>query len=277
MRHVIIGIFCGLILIPNISSAQIPHPERYQIIYGNRFGATDTVMPGQIIRLPIWGRTDPDDLIDTIATMFNPLKSADSIVPGRFGGACQIPPNHNCDQDPFCSFTNPYHSGGDSTSQGMGWFAGMMWNCGGFWSGDTVQIGYFIIQITDDAIHIHHTYCPFAEGRDPANGGLLWGLNDGLHQLIPVATYGCLFIDSVSNVAGDANGDWNFNALDIVYMLNYLKGYGDPPPYHWDCGDGPLYATADANGNCVFNAIDITYCVNYLKGHGTAPRRCPGC
>jgi hypothetical protein len=277
MKIKIVLTLLALLILANLAFGQPPHPERYQIIYGNRLGATDTVMPGQIIRPPIWGRTDPEDLVDTIATMFNPLKSADSIIPGRLGGNCYIESNPYCDGDPICRFTDPHHSGGDSTSQGMVWYPGMMMNCGVFWSGDTTQIGSFTMQVTDDTTRIGHRFCPFAEGRDPAYGGLLWGFNDGMTQVVPIATYGCLYIKNMSYISGDANGDWVFNAIDIVYMVNYLKGMGDPPPYYWDCANGRLYATADANGNCAFNAIDITYCVNYLKGIGPAPRRCPNC
>ena len=133
------------------------------------------------------------------------------------------------------------------------------------------------MKVTEDSSRANHRYCPFAEGWVPANGSLLWGFADGMSQVIPIATYGCIYIKNMSYISGDANGDWVFNALDIVYMLNYLKGMGDPPPYYWDCANGRLYATADANGNCVFNGLDITYSVNYLLGRGPAPRKCPDC
>lgn len=56
---------------------------------------------------------------------------------------------------------------------------------------------------------------------------------------------------------GDANGSNDVNGLDVVYLVNYLKG-GPPPP-------DPILR-GDANGSCSVNGIDVTYLVNYLKG-----------
>jgi hypothetical protein len=63
---------------------------------------------------------------------------------------------------------------------------------------------------------------------------------------------------------GDANGDGQVNGIDVVYLVNYLKGIGPPPD--------PLLR-GDANGDCVVNGIDVVFLVNYLKGIGPAPRR----
>jgi hypothetical protein len=30
--------------------------------------------------------------------------------------------------------------------------------------------------------------------------------------------------------AADANGNGTVNGLDVVYLINYFKGYGPPPP-----------------------------------------------
>ena len=230
------------------------------------------VQLGQVIHVPVWGATDRGDLIDSIATMHNPLKSYDLIVPARLDGYCTY-----CPHNEFC-VGGMYHSH-DSTSQSMLLYTG--WpdtSCIPFCSGgDTIQIGAFTMIVSVDSIYFGQTVCPFAEGFDPANGGLLWGFADGLSQVIPIATYGCLYFSTCNAVPGDANGDGVFNAVDIVYGVNYLKGSGSPPQ-SWDCpGHGSVYVGADANGNCVFNGLDITYCVNYLKGRGPAPRRCPSC
>ena len=282
MRHVIIGIFCGLILMSNLAEAQgPPHPDQFQIIYGNRDGTPDTVMPGQVIRVPIWGRTDPDDYADTVATMFNPLASLNSIITERTGGEFlpffQGPLCYGCD---LCFFTNIQPMGDDTTSQAMLWIGdyGTIDGPCFFWTGgDTVQVGFFKMRMAEDTSLACHLYCPFAQGRDPENGSLLWGFSDGMNQVVPVATYGCLYIKNVSDIAGDANNDWKFNLLDILFSVSYFRGRGNPPAYYWDCPNGRFYATGDANGDCAFNAIDITYCVNYCKGFGPAPTKCSDC
>ncbi len=62
---------------------------------------------------------------------------------------------------------------------------------------------------------------------------------------------------------GDANGDWNVNALDITYLINFLYKHGAPP--------NPL-KVGDVNGTCTINALDITYLINYLYKGGNAPK-----
>lgn len=81
-----------------------------------------------------------------------------------------------------------------------------------------------------------------------------------------------------SGIEGDANGDGQFNGLDVIYDVNYLKGIGYPvcPTYCIGYID-PVYREADANGNCQFNGIDITYGINYLKGGPPLPEICPDC
>ncbi len=61
-------------------------------------------------------------------------------------------------------------------------------------------------------------------------------------------------------VFGDANGDSTVNAVDAVYLINYLFIDGPPPT--------PL-ATGDVNRDCMINASDVVYLINYLfiDGH----------
>jgi hypothetical protein len=84
--------------------------------------------------------------------------------------------------------------------------------------------------------------------------------------------------DICNVVPGDANGDRILNGIDIVYMINWLKGIGPAPPGICLCRSvGELYVAADWNGSCVFNGIDVTYAVSYFKGSGAEPLRCPLC
>jgi hypothetical protein len=55
---------------------------------------------------------------------------------------------------------------------------------------------------------------------------------------------------------GDANGSGGVNGIDVVYLVNFLKG--GPPPQ-------PLLS-GDSNGDCNANGLDVVYLVNFLKG-----------
>jgi hypothetical protein len=61
---------------------------------------------------------------------------------------------------------------------------------------------------------------------------------------------------------GDANSSGDVNGIDVVYMINYLKGGGQAP--------NPLLR-GDANGDCSTNGVDVVYLINYLKGQGRPP------
>ena len=78
-------------------------------------------------------------------------------------------------------------------------------------------------------------------------------------------------------LAGDANmygGGWPpaVNGLDVMYLVNYFKGSGNPCLMVGSSYN--LWASADANASCNVNGLDITYLTAYLKG-GPAPLYCP--
>jgi hypothetical protein len=56
---------------------------------------------------------------------------------------------------------------------------------------------------------------------------------------------------------GDANGDWNINVTDVVYLINYL--FLIPP------GPAPEpLETGDVNCDGAINVTDVVYLINYL-------------
>jgi outer membrane protein assembly factor BamB len=61
---------------------------------------------------------------------------------------------------------------------------------------------------------------------------------------------------------GDCNGDKVIDAVDVVYLINYLY-IGGPAPV-------PL-AVGDVNCDGVVDATDVVYLINYLYIHGPAP------
>ena len=56
-------------------------------------------------------------------------------------------------------------------------------------------------------------------------------------------------------MAGDANGDGNVNAADIVEVVNFIMGN---PSAAFNA------STADLNGDGTVNAADIVYIVNSI-------------
>jgi hypothetical protein len=72
---------------------------------------------------------------------------------------------------------------------------------------------------------------------------------------------------SNSFLPGDANGSNTVDGLDVIYLVNYLKGFGPPPS---------PYLAGDANGNCSVDGLDVIYLVAFFKG-GPAPfiGQCP--
>jgi hypothetical protein len=91
-------------------------------------------------------------------------------------------------------------------------------------------------------------------------------------------TYGDIweFPFTSSYVRGDANGDDYYNGQDIIYSVNYLKGFGPNPPILRECAGEVWYVACDVNASCSFNGLDITYGVSYFKG-GPEPWPCPQC
>ncbi len=95
----------------------------------------------------------------------------------------------------------------------------------------------------------------------------IWGLGTNLCDmgafgavLAPGGGGGCVY------VVGDINGDGTTNGLDVVYLVNFLKG-GPPPPDICDCPPhGDFMVTVDVNGSCSINGLDVTYLVGYFKG-----------
>ena len=61
---------------------------------------------------------------------------------------------------------------------------------------------------------------------------------------------------------GDANGDGVINAVDIVYLINYLFNETSAPDPLW---------VGDANCDGKVDVVDIVYLINYLFGEGPPP------
>lgn len=179
---------------------QPPNPGEWQIIYGNVDGTPVVASPDADVQIPVWGRTDPADAVDSVTFMHNPLASQDAYISARNGGT--FPADHVGLWDDK-SFLAPDVMGGGITSQSMLGFAYLTdprdpQNFFWFPDGGFHRICTFIVHTVADPNLIGQTICPFSQGSNPANGGLLWGMQDGSTGVTPVQTYGCLYFSPYS-------------------------------------------------------------------------------
>ncbi|UCD64444.1 MAG: M6 family metalloprotease domain-containing protein [Candidatus Zixiibacteriota bacterium] len=71
---------------------------------------------------------------------------------------------------------------------------------------------------------------------------------------------------SCCEVRGDVDHSGTFDALDIIYLVDYFWGGGDPPPCEEE---------ADANGDEQVDTLDLLYLVAHMWESGPAPVPCP--
>lgn len=93
------------------------------------------------------------------------------------------------------------------------------------------------------------TYFYKARAKDVQNQ---WGAWSGVVDVVVVESFS----------RGDADGDGQINASDVVYLINYLFAQG-PAPVTFEAGD------ADSDG--VINASDVVYLIDYLFIGGPPP------
>jgi len=232
------------LLMTSIASAQ-PDPAEFHLIFGNPDGSPLHVGIGELIEVPMWGRTPIGP--DTIISMYNSLGVDGLVISEQNGGHCP---------DTFAVFGLDEDCPLPPHSPYM-----IRWGPPFYTNGETVYICSFLMTTVDNPDFLGQTLCPFSNGCHQS----LWGNQNGDRQVMPTMTFNCLYFAYLQFVPGDANGDAVVNGVDAAYLVNYLKGFGPPPPE-------PVLQ-ADANGSCVVNGVDVVYLVNYLKGLGPAPIR----
>ena len=235
-----------------------------QLIVGLTVGNLDGIPiyadTGQIITVPVWAYS-----YDSIWFVHIPIATDDYFVAARLGGTLYFP----FDSWDDCSFLAPYT---DSpvpgyTSQCILGFADLDEepNPCLFTDGQWIHVADILMRTTSNPDAVGDTMS-FVEGYDPDGSGLIFG--SVYHGVLPVEQlevhWGRLILrpQIIDGIPGDVNHSNDVNGLDVVWLVNYLKGYGTPPI--------PIIR-GDTNGDCNVNGLDVVYLVNYLKGIGPAP------
>lgn len=143
-------------------------------------------------------------------------------------------------------------------------------NIQGGWPGEgNIDVDPLFRDAANGDFHLMSTACgdqfdsPCIDAGDPSISDdsldCLFGLGTSISDM---GAYG----GGCSYEAGDVNNSGAANGLDIIYLVNYLKG-GPEPPKACSCQDhGMLFVSSDANGSCSVNGLDVTYMVSYFKG-----------
>jgi len=159
------------------------------LIIGNLSRSIIPVSLNQEVILPVWIKTD-----DSVTFFHTPLASDDDYIAMRLGGDLYEPLSLWDDVDFLIPNSNSPSPG--MTSQSILGFAylfdprdpqNFLYTNYEWW-----HVADYRMLTTSDTMAIGDTVC-LVEGFSPANGGLLWGIPDGVTQIIPAAIYPCLY------------------------------------------------------------------------------------
>jgi hypothetical protein len=159
------------------------------LIIGNLNGSVIPAALNQEIILPVWIKTD-----DSLTFFHTPLASDNDYIVLRLGGDL-FEPLSLWDEISFLQPNSNSPSPG-FTSQSILGFAylfdprdpqNFLYTDYQWW-----HVADYHMLTTDDSSALGDTIC-LIEGFNPANGGLLWGIPDGVTQIIPAAKYPCIY------------------------------------------------------------------------------------
>ncbi|UCC80067.1 MAG: T9SS type A sorting domain-containing protein [Candidatus Zixiibacteriota bacterium] len=176
------------LMMPGEASGQDPDLQD-SLIIGNFNGSVIPVGLNQEIVLPVWIKTD-----DSVTFFHTPLATDNNYIVLRLGGGLYEPLSL-WDEVGFLT-PNPNSPSPGMTSQSILGFAylfdprdpqNFLYTDYEWW-----HVADFHMLTTSDTTAIGDTVC-LIEGFNPANGGLLWGIPDGVTQIVPAAIYPCLY------------------------------------------------------------------------------------
>jgi hypothetical protein len=190
---------------------------------GNIDGSPVIVGLNEDISIPVWVKTD-----DTVAFMHIPLATNDSIIVERSGTEYIY---EYCVPYPDAYFIlNPNSMPYGFTNQSfLAW-----WDTGSraFTGYEWCHILNFFMRTTSDQSYMGDTVFCFQEGTHPINGGLLFGLQDGLTEVYPATVYGSIYFaltatDGTEFVPDDFH---LFEAFPNPFNASVIVRYSLPAP-----------------------------------------------
>ncbi|UCE66765.1 MAG: hypothetical protein JSU85_01775 [Candidatus Zixiibacteriota bacterium] len=245
---------------------------------------------GQVVHLPmdLWSISISDAGFSSVA--YDNFIQGDTIGEVKFWGFILEFNNgwFDCEEDPMIFEISIYE---DNAGQPGNLFRAYQVSSSQQWSGLRYSGQFRLFEFKAflvPAVVIESGWISIQGIGDPTDCWFLWmsgyGYNGASYwwngsQLLskPYDLSYCLLPIRCEYVVGDINDSGEFNGLDIIYAVNYLKG-GNPPPYECECNFGEVwYAAGDINGSCSFNGLDITYGVSYFKGIFTQLIPCADC
>jgi len=181
-----------------------PDPANFQIVYGNQDGSVLMTGLDRDLNVQIWGATAASgpDLADSVSFVHMPLMSEDEYITARNGGFFPATGLGLWDDKSFLGIDNHVNVPAipvGFTSQSVLGFAyltdprdpqNFIYTLGAY-----QLLATFAVHTTANVAYLNTTQCPFSQGLNGPNGGLLWGMSNGIDGVVPTQTYGCIFFN----------------------------------------------------------------------------------
>jgi hypothetical protein len=267
----------------SFSMALAQDPANFRLVYGNSDGSVIAAGLDRDIEIQAWGATSagPGDLQDSVTFMHNPLSSNNDIITARLGGF--FPPAPGVGGWDDRSFLNPEtdscHYPGpplytNQSMLGFAWLTDPRSEENFFYTLGALQlILTYRMHTTADPAYINQTVCPFVEGCNPANGGVTWGMSDGIRGVAPIQSFPCIFFSPNADpewVSGSAQeipiggGCFFLEGTDSDLENNLHITFAGPGTFTETAGGPGGYAA----GNWCGDVADGTV-LNFILDDGT--------
>lgn len=275
----------------SMAMAQPPDPANFNIYYGNVDGTPQSVGIDRDIFVDVWMATDPTPgNPDSVTFMHNPLASDNGVITARYPGNPGTPPP----PPPYSIFVgrvalwddisflapdldNPIPGFTNESILGFAFInlprspENFVYNLG-----VPELVARFLMHTANEPGLIGTTQCPFMEGNNPQNHTHVWGMQDGVRQVVPTQHYGCLFFSpNVPPVLVEPAGAEVTLLVHGCFMVRAEDVDGDPVHISLQAGDPGSFTQTmiepgAGEGRWCGDVPDSTY-VTFLLDDGQNP------